>query len=257
VNLGLAGRTALVLASTSGLGRAVAEALAGEGAAVAVCGRRSELAVEVAAALPGARGFFVDLAQADSVDRLVSDVVSALGPIDILVLNSGGPPASSAADTSPDDLRSSNELLLYPMQQLIRLVLPSMQAAGWGRILAIGSSGVREPIPDLALSNSSRAALRGLLKTLASEVAGDGVTVNMILPGRIATDRLQFLNERRAEREGRSVEEVDKALKATIPVGRYGRPEEFGVVAAFLCSDAASYVTGVQLSVDGGLARSL
>ena len=157
MNLGLAGRTALVLASTSGLGRAVAEALAGEGAAVAVCGRRSELAVEVAAALPGGRGFFVDLSDADSVDRLLSDVVSALGPIDILVLNSGGPPASSATDTSPDDLRSSNELLLYPMQQVIRRVLPSMQAAGWGRILAIGSSGVREPIPDLALSKGREA----------------------------------------------------------------------------------------------------
>jgi 3-oxoacyl-[acyl-carrier protein] reductase len=131
-----------------------------------------------------------------------------------------------------------------------------MRRRGWGRILGIGSSGVAEPLPELALSNAGRAALSGLLKTLAREVAAEGVTVNMILPGRIATDRVAQLDQLRAEREGRSVEDVEREIRATIPMGRYGRPEEFAVAAAFLCSDVASYVTGVHLRVDGGLVRS-
>ena len=251
MDLGLTGRRALVLGSTGGLGLAVATALAHEGARVVLCGRRGERARELAAGLPGAAGLAVDLTR-DGVDGLVADAEAAIGPLDVVVLNSGGPPPGGAVDLSTDSIRAAVETLLLRQVELVAAVLPGMRSRGWGRILAIGSSGVQAPLPGLVLSNIGRAGLAGYLKTLASEVAADGVTVNMLLPGRFDTDRSTAIDGGRAEREGMSLEEVRDESQRSIPVGRYGDPAEFGAVAAFLCSGPASYLTGEQVRCDGG-----
>jgi 3-oxoacyl-[acyl-carrier protein] reductase len=159
-------------------------------------------------------------------------------------------------DVTPDDVTAAIDALVQPHVRLVRRLVPAMRQHGWGRIVAIGSSGIVEPLPSLALSNLARAALAGYLKTLAAEVATDGVTVNLLLPGRIATDRLAGLDEFVAEQSGQSLAAVVAQSQREIPVGRYGRPEEFGQVAAFLCSEPASYVTGTALRCDGGLIRS-
>jgi 3-oxoacyl-[acyl-carrier protein] reductase len=255
MDLGLTGRRALVLGSTAGLGLAVATALANEGARVVLCGRRGERARELAAGLPGAAGLAVDLTR-DGVEGLVADAEAAIGPLDVVVLNSGGPPPGSAVDLSTDSIRAAVETLLLRQVELVAAVLPGMRSRGWGRILAIGSSGVQAPLPGLVLSNIGRAGLAGYLKTLASEVAADGVTVNMLLPGRFDTDRSTAIDGGRAEREGMSLEEVRDESQRSIPVGRYGDPAEFGAVAAFLCSGPASYLTGEQIRCDGGYVAS-
>jgi 3-oxoacyl-[acyl-carrier protein] reductase len=255
MDLGLTGRRALVLGSTGGLGLAVATALAHEGARVVLCGRRGERARELAAGLPGAAGLAVDLTR-DGVDGLVADAEAAIGPLDVVVLNSGGPPPGGAVDLSTDAVRAAVETLLLRQIELVAAVLPGMRSRGWGRILAIGSSGVQAPLPGLVLSNIGRAGLAGYLKTLASEVAADGVTVNMLLPGRFDTDRSTAIDGGRAEREGMSLEEVRDESQRSIPVGRYGDPAEFGAVAAFLCSGPASYLTGEQVRCDGGYVAS-
>jgi len=255
MDLGLTGRRALVLGSTGGLGLAVATALAHEGARVVLCGRRGERARELAAGLPGAAGLAVDLTR-DGVDGLVADAEAAIGPLDVVVLNSGGPPPGGAVDLSTDSIRAAVETLLLRQIELVAAVLPGMRSRGWGRILAIGSSGVQAPLPGLVLSNIGRAGLAGYLKTLASEVAADGVTVNMLLPGRFDTDRSTAIDGGRAEREGMSLEEVRDESQRSIPVGRYGDPAEFGAVAAFLCSGPASYLTGEQVRCDGGYVAS-
>lgn len=172
------------------------------------------------------------------------------------MLNSGGPPAGSAVDATPEEIDTALRALLRAHVRLVRLVLPGMRERGWGRIVAIGSSGVQRPIENLALSNIGRAALAGYLKTLAGEVAGSGVTVNMVLPGRIATDRTTKLDEGRARRAGSSVDDVRRAAQGSIPAGRYGTPEECAAAVVFLASGAASYITGEQLRVDGGMVRS-
>jgi 3-oxoacyl-[acyl-carrier protein] reductase len=253
VDLGLTGRTALVCASTSGLGEATARALAAEGARVVVSGRRADRAEAIAAELPDAVGVGVDL----TADGAPEELVAAAGDVDVLVLNSGGPPPSTAADIDETQIREALVPLLLAQQRLVSLVLPGMRERGWGRILGVGSSGVVAPIPGLALSNIGRAALGGYLKTLAGEVAADGVTVNLLLPGRIATARTESIDAAVAEREGVSVDEVEARTTSTIPAGRYGRATEFGAVAAFLCSDAASYVTGTATRCDGGQVPSL
>lgn len=255
MDLGLTGRRALVLGSTGGLGLAVATALAHEGARVVLCGRRGERAQELAAGLPGAVGLAVDLTR-DGVDGLVADAEAAIGPLDVVVLNSGGPPPGGAVDLSTDAVSAAVETLLLRQVELVAAVLPGMRSRGWGRILAIGSSGVQAPLPGLVLSNIGRAGLAGYLKTLASEVAADGVTVNMLLPGRFDTDRSTAIDTARAEREGTSLEEARDASQRTIPAGRYGDPAEFGAVAAFLCSGPASYLTGEQVRCDGGYVAS-
>jgi 3-oxoacyl-[acyl-carrier protein] reductase len=257
MDLGLAGRTGVVCASTSGLGEATARALAAEGARVVVSGRRGERAVEIAAELPEAVGAGVDLTAPDGPETLVARARDAFGPVDVLVLNSGGPPPSTAATLDTDALNDALVPLLLAQQRLVSLVLPAMRERGWGRILGVGSSGVVAPIPGLALSNVGRAALAGYLKTLAGEVAADGVTVNVLLPGRIATARTAQVDGHVAEREGISTEDVEARAAATIPAGRYGTAAEFGAVAAFLCSDAASYVTGTATRCDGGLVGGL
>ncbi|MFJ4963791.1 SDR family oxidoreductase [Streptomyces sp. NPDC088729] len=257
MDLGITGRTALVAASTSGLGRAVAEALAAEGARVVVTGRRGEVAREIAARLPEAIGVEADLAAPDGPRLMAEAARSAYGDPDILVLNGPGPRPGRAADITHDEVSGALETLVLAQQRLTALVLPAMRARGWGRILAIGSSGIAAPLPDLALSNLGRAATAAYLKTLAAEVAADGVTVNLLLPGRIATDRVAGLDRAKAAREDRSREDVEAESRAAIPAGRYGAPAEFGAAAAFLCSAPASYVTGTALRCDGGLVRGL
>lgn len=257
MDLGLKGRVALVLASTSGLGLATARALAAEGARVAITGRRNEVARTEAGRLEGAVALPADLSDLQNLAALPSAVRQALGPVDILVINGPGPPPATARDLELDAVRAGLDSLLIGHIQLTRDCLTDMIPRGWGRILAIGSSGVESPIPNLVLSNMGRSALAAYLKTLAAEVARDGVTVNMLLPGRIATERTTQLDRQAALRQGIELADVERQSAATIPVRRYGRPAEFGAYAAFLCSEPASYVTGSRIRCDGGLLRSL
>jgi 3-oxoacyl-[acyl-carrier protein] reductase len=257
LDLGLAGRTALVCSSTGGIGEAIARTLAAEGASTVVCGRRGHRAREVAADLPSAIGVEVDLIAQDGPARLLEATVTAFGAPDVVVLNGPGPRPAPATDVSVADVEAALHATLIQHVRLVSLALPAMRERGWGRILAVGSSGIAAPLPNLALSNLGRAALAGYLKTLAAEVAGDGVTVNLLLPGRIRTGRTAAVNAANAERSGRTVAEVEQASIAAIPARRYGRPAEFAAAAAFLCSAPASYITGTALRCDGGLAQSL
>lgn len=257
MDLGLKGRCAVVSASTGGLGEAIARALAAEGASVVVSGRRGDRAKEIASSLPAAIGVEVDIRSSSGPVDLVAAARDTFGDVDVLVLNGPGPAPGSAAGVTDEDIDSAVDTLLRPQLRLLAETLPGMRSRGWGRVLAVGSSGVAAPLPNLALSNLGRSALAGHLKTLAAEVAADGVTVNMLLPGRIATDRVAHLDQAAATRTGRSVREVEEASRAQIPAGRYGDPVEFGAAAAFLCGAPAGYITGVALRVDGGLVRSL
>jgi 3-oxoacyl-[acyl-carrier protein] reductase len=249
VDLGLTGKVALVTGASAGLGRAVAAELAGEGAQVAITSRSRER-IDAAAAAIGARGFVHDTGDADAAGALIEEVERELGPIAVLVTNSGGPPGG------PDPLAFTREqwedaygaLVLGPLA-LVERAIPGMRERGFGRILAVGSSSVREPIPGLMLSNAHRVGLLAALETIAREVAADGVTINMLLPGRFLTDRAIGLAGSREEVEARAALEV--------PVGRAGTVEEFAAAAAFLCSARASYITGTTLLVDGGLTRAL
>lgn len=266
MDLGISGRTALVAASTGGLGLAVARALAAEGAKVAIVGRRrdraQEIVAELEAAYGGLPGFGATAVEADltapgGVEEAVAKTESGLGPIDILVLNGPGPKPGAAATLGSGDISAAFDTLVRPHQAIVSHTLPGMRERRWGRILAIGSSGVAAPLPNLAVSNTGRAALAAYLKTLAAEVALDGVTVNLLLPGRIATDRVAELDQAAAKRRGTTLEEIRLESRKTIPARRYGEPDEFGAAAAFLCSAPASYITGVALRCDGGLVRSL
>ncbi|GAA4036724.1 SDR family oxidoreductase [Arthrobacter methylotrophus] len=261
MDLGISGKTAFVAASTGGLGLAVARGLAAEGVRVAITGRRGELAEKIAAELQAdghsAVAVEADLSTPGGVSAAVERAVDMLGPIDILVLNGPGPKPGAAASLGADDIAAAFELLVKPHHALVSKILPGMRERRWGRILAIGSSGIVAPLPNLAVSNTGRAALTGYLKTLAAEVALDAVTVNMLLPGRIATDRVAELDRAAAKRRGTTPEEIQLESRKTIPARRYGEPEEFGAAGAFLCSAPASYITGVALRCDGGLIRSL
>ena len=252
MDLGLAGRTAVVCASTSGLGRAVAEALATEGARVVVSGRRREVAEQIAAGLPRAVGVGVDLLAADGPQTLVAGAEAAFGPVDVLVLNGPGPRPARVTELAEAELADATDSLVTVHHRLISATLPQMRARGWGRILAVGSGAVVAPIRDLALSGIGRTALAAYLKMLAAEVAPDGVTANLLLPGRIDTDRVRRIDAAKADRTGQGIDRVRDESLAQIPMNRYGRAEEFGAVAAFLCSDLASYVTGTAVRCDGG-----
>lgn len=256
MDTGLSGKNVLVPGSSSGIGLAVAQALAGEGANVVLAARREEVVQAEAARLPSAVGLGTDLNSEGAPAALVEAAEQAFGSIDVLVLNSGGPAPGGAAAVTDEQVLAAVHQLLVQHLRLVSLVLPGMRERGWGRIVAVGSSGVQSPLPNLALSNIGRAGLAGYLKTLANEVAADGVTVNMVLPGRIDTDRVATLDAAVAERTGTTPEEVRASSEATIPAGRYGRPEEFGAVVAFLASELAAYVTGEQIRCDGGLVRS-
>ena len=258
MDTGLGQRAALVCGATGGLGLACARALASEGARVAILGRRGDVARREAAELlsvgaPAAIGLDGDLRDPSMPGRVVEAVRDEFGRLDILVLSFGGPAPVTALASSDEEMEAALELILFPALRFIRLVATEMQQRGWGRIIAIGSSGVIEPIPGLATSNTARAALAALLKTLAGEVAASGVTVNMVLPGRLATERVRQLDEHRAAQENVSVEEAAARTISRIPAGRYGDPMELGRVVAFLASDAASFVTGSLVRVDGGM----
>ena len=257
MDLNLLGRTALVAASTGGLGLAVAAALANEGANVVITGRRADRGREIADTLPSAISIAADLNTEEGIGLAVDGAVTAFGPIDILVLNGPGPKPGAAAALSSDGIASAFDLLVRPQHALISRALPGMRSRRWGRILALGSSGVVTPLPNLAVSNIGRAALAGYLKTLAAEVALDEVTVNLLLPGRIDTDRVSELDHAAAKRRGTTIEAIQQESRSSIPARRYGDPAEFGAAAAFLCSGPASYITGVALRCDGGLVRSL
>jgi 3-oxoacyl-[acyl-carrier protein] reductase len=249
MDLGIAGKVALVTGASKGLGRAIAAGLAAEGVRVAISSRSRER-IEAAAREIGATGFVHDSADLDAVAVLVDQVESALGPIEILVTNTGGPPAG------PDPLGFTREqweaaygdLVLAPLA-LIERVLPGMRERRFGRVVNVSSIAVREPIEALMLSNAHRSGTLAAFKTIARQVAAEGVTVNSVLPGRIATDRLLEL--------GGSREQVEAAARAEVPAGRLGAVEELAAVAVFLCSRQAAYVTGAAVRVDGGLTRSV
>lgn len=245
MELGIRGRVALVTGASQGLGLGIATTLAEEGAKVAISSRSRER-VDAAAQRIGAQGFVHDAVDVDSTGELVRRVEETLGPIDALVCNSGGPPASpDALSLSLDQWRDAYQMLLLGQIALIQAVLPGMRERGWGRILSLSSRVVREPSPILVLSAAHRAGLLAALKTIASQVAADGITVNTLLPGVIATERARELGVDRPE-----------AL-ATVPMGRVGTVAEFAAAAAFLCSEPAAYITGTTLLVDGGASRAV
>lgn len=240
MDLRLRGRRAAVAASSAGLGFATAAALAADGAEVAVCGR-DQARVEAAAARIGAVPIVADVGTVDGATGFVDAARQALGGIDILVTNAGGPPPGTFASTPVEAYLPALELNLLSVVAMCRSAVPDMQAQGWGRVVAITSISVRQPIGTLILSNTARAGVTGFLKTLALEVAADGITVNSVQPGLHATDRLVQLH-------GGDVE----AAAAGVPARRVGDPADFGAVCAFLCSDAARFITGAAIPVDGG-----
>jgi 3-oxoacyl-[acyl-carrier protein] reductase len=257
MELGLADKAAVVLASTSGLGLATARALLAEGASVAVSGRDPARLARARAALAehGQRAWCAAL---DVTDRAalaahLAEAARRFGrPIQVLVTNAGGPPPATALEVDDERLQRTFELTLRSAIHAIQGVLPGMRAARWGRIVALTSSSVRVPIPSLVYSNTMRAGLTAYLKSLAAEVAKDGVLVNSVCTGAFATERIEELFAAQARKSGRSIEEERAAYVAKIPLGRLGRPEEFGDLVAFLCSQRCGYMSGVALGYDGG-----
>ena len=247
MDLGLQGRSAIVLGASQGMGLAIAEALAAEGADVAMFARRAEV-VESEAARIGALAVPGDLTRAADLERLVTTTLEAFGRIDILVLNGGGPPPGAAADVTAASVTAAVELLLVPHVRLVALCLPHLRASGRGRIIAIESTSVKEPIANLALSNAVRPGVVGWLKTLARELGPDGITVNTIAPGRIDTERLRSLY---------GADGPPPELLAQIPARRVGSPAEIAATACFLASEQAAYVSGAVVPVDGGMLNGL
>jgi 3-oxoacyl-[acyl-carrier protein] reductase len=256
VNLGLDGKVSLVCGGSRGLGRAIAEELAAEGASLALCSRDTER-LEAAAAELDALALPADLSVAGEPTRVVEATVERLGKLDVLVANTGGPPAGTHDTLTLEDWDRATALLLRSTVELATAALPGMKERGWGRILAVTSVAVKQPVDNLILSNSLRAAVTGFAKTLSREVAPHGITVNTILPGYTATERVTELNRANAEREGVDPSEIQARLEASIPLGRLAEPREFAALAAFLASDRASYITGGAFAVDGGWLRGL
>lgn len=259
---GVDGRVSIVGGSSSGLGYAVAELLAVSGAKVMVVSRSEERVASAVESIRAAGGEQIEGCAADFTDEnapttVVAATREAFGAPEIVVTNSGGPPGMPAVAATADDLQAASELLLLPVQRFAELTLPDMRSAGWGRIVAITSIAAREPLQGLVLSNALRAAVTGYLKSVSDEVAADGVTVNTVCPGFTATDRLGVLAANVAERDGVTTDEVFAGWVETAPVGRLLRPDEVAAAVGFLCSEAASGITGVALPVDGGLGRSL
>jgi len=258
MDLGLKGKVAMVAAASQGLGFAIANTLAAEGALVSIAARKRE-SIDAAAARMGGSvlASVADVTQPDSVEAWHRATVERFGGVDLLVTNSGGPAAGAASSFDDAAWQSAFELLLLSVVRTVRVVRPSMEARGGGSILMLTSLSVKNPIANLGLSNVIRASVSALAKTLADEFAAKGIRVNQLVPGRIATERLAYLDEANAKKAGISVEEQRKKSIGTIPMGRYGEPHEFARAAAFLLSDAASYITGATLQVDGGAIRSI
>jgi 3-oxoacyl-[acyl-carrier protein] reductase len=249
VDLGLSGRVALVMGASQGIGRGIAEALAREGARVAVASRSLDKLEAVAKEIDGeVRAFAADTADLEQLGALPGQVEDALGPVDVLITNTGGPPLGGALDHGLDDWEAAYRTLVLAPRVLAEAVVPGMRDRGWGRIVNVGSSSTREPIPGLNLSNTHRMAAVGFFKTLSREVAGDGITVNTVATGRFATERL-------ASNAG-SMEAAEEAAREQVPAGRLGQPEEYGDLVAFLASDRAAYITGTVIPIDGGMLRS-
>jgi 3-oxoacyl-[acyl-carrier protein] reductase len=250
MDLGIEGRVALVLGASKGIGRGIAGALAAEGAQVAVSSRSAERLAPVVEELGGdARAFAADTSDLERMRSLPAEVEAEMGPVEILVLNTGGPPRGTALEHGVEEWEQAYRSLVLAPRVLCEEVMPGMRERGWGRIVSVASSSIREPIPGLALSNSNRMATVGFLNTLAREVAGDGITVNTIATGRFATDRF-------AEPFGGDLEEAERLGSADVPAGRLGTPEEFGDLVAFVASERAAYLTGTIIPLDGGVTRS-
>lgn len=249
MDLGLDGRVALMMGASRGIGRAIAVALAREGARVAVVSRSAERLAEVTDEIGStATAFVADAGDSERLSTLPGEVEAALGPIEILVANTGGPPLGGALNHDLDEWEQAYRSLVLAPRVLAGAVVPGMRERGWGRIVNVGSTTTREPNPALNLSNSHRMAAVGFLKTLAREVASVGITVNTVATGRFATDRL-------ADNYG-SLENAEEAARREVPAARLGRPEEYGDLVAFLCSDRAAYLTGAVIPLDGGLLHS-
>lgn len=262
MDLGIKGKTALVVAASKGMGKASAMGLAAEGARVVMCAR-GEASLQDAAGevkrLTGAEVLAVpaDASRAADISKVVAEANRAFGGVDILVANVGGPPPGPFEQTTDDQWRAAFEQVHLSTVRFIREVLPHMKKARWGRILAIQSSSVKQPVDGLVLSNGIRPAIAGLFKTLAGDLAKDNITVNLVLPGRIKTDRFLEHQTDRAKRNGVTLEKQMELSSADIPMGRIGTPEEFAAMVVFLASARASYVTGTAVQVDGGLIRSV
>ena len=262
MDLGIEGKTALVAASSRGLGRACAQALAAEGANVVVTSRDAQALASTAAEISAATGSEVvpiaaDLRDSERIDSLFEKAVDRLGPVDILVTNTGPPRAGRFEDLSDEDWIDAFSLVAIPMVRLIRHALPGMRERGWGRVVSIQSTSVKQPIPHLGLSNGVRPGAQGILKPLAEAVASDGVTINTVLPGMFLTDRLVNDLRQSAEREGITVEDAIERAGSRNPIGRVGEPQELGSLVAYLASEPAAYLTGACIQVDGGSVRSL
>lgn len=263
MDYGLRGRVALVNGASKGIGRGIAESLAAEGVRLVISSRDGDALARTASEITGSQGVevvpvAVNVATADAADRLVSVATARFSRLDILINNSGGPPRGAFDDFDDAAWQSAFELLLLNVVRMVRAALPHLRASGHGRIVNVASTSVKQPLPGLILSNSLRAGVVGLAKTLADEVAADAITVNTVCPGSILTDRLREGQRERAEREGVPIDDLVRAsASGRIPLGRVGDPSDMGHAVAFLCSDAASYITGVTLPVDGGLLRGL
>lgn len=261
MNFGIEGKVALITGAGGGLGGAIAQSLAKEGAQVVVADMHRPSAQRTVDAILDSGGKAVpldlDLSKLDDLPGHIETIRSQLGNVEILVNNSGGPPPSTATGVATETWEKHFRAMVLSLMRLTELILPDMRAQGWGRIITSTSSGVVTPIANLGVSNALRLALVGWSKTLAREVAADGITANVVLPGRIATARIQQLDEARAERENKPLEQVIQESTNSIPVGRYGHVQEYGDVVAFLASTQASYLTGSIIRIDGGLIPSI
>lgn len=249
---GLANKTVLVVAASQGLGKGIAQAFVAEQAKVYICSRNAEQLAEAAQDI-GAIAITCDLTNPAQITQLINTI----GPIDVLVTNAGGPKPGTFTDLTDADWVTAFELTFLSCVRLIRIVLPSMQQQHWGRVICLTSTSVKQPLENLMMSNALRAAVANLAKSLANEVAADGITVNVVAPGSFDTDRIKQLIQARADKSGYMFAEEEDMLKRTIPVKRFGQVDELAAAVVFLASDAASYITGTLLPVDGGMTKSL
>jgi 3-oxoacyl-[acyl-carrier protein] reductase len=262
MELGLKGKRAIVMAASRGLGYASALGLAREGCRLTICSRDQERIEAAAAAIRKETGADVqalvaDVSSASEAKRLVDAAVSKYGGLEIVVHNAGGPPAGETLAMTEEQWQKAFEQNLLSFTRIVGAAAPEMKKAGYGRIVTIASSSIKQPIPSLALSNALRAGVWGIAKTLSRELAPQGILVNVIAPGRIDTERIAELDAGNAQRSGKSIEDVRKASMATIPLGRLGRPEEFANLVVFLSSEAASYLAGQAITVDGAAGNAL